>query len=149
MKNVGIAEIIAAQLHLFWINVIYGILLGIWYEFFRILRKNFAHKDRIVHLEDIIFCVTASLGIFILFQVYNQGMVRFYCLVGMECGVLFYFFICSEWTGKGISLFVNIFSKMMKIVGSILFWPVKLIVKNAGKMLKNMRRTIKIIKKHK
>ena len=93
MKNVGIAEIIAAQVHLFLINVVYGILLGIWYEFFRTLRKNFAHKDKIVHLEDIIFCVTASLGIFILFQVYNQGIVRFYCLMGLECGILFYFFI--------------------------------------------------------
>lgn len=149
MKNVGIAEIIAVQVHLFLINVVYGILLGIWYEFFRTLRKNFAHKDKIVHLEDIIFCVTASLGIFILFQVYNQGIVRFYCLMGLECGILFYFFICSKWIGRIIYVFVNIFSKIMKKIGNIVFFPVKLIMKNVGKMLKNMRRTIKIIRKHK
>lgn len=149
MKNVGIAEIIATQIHLFLINVVYGILLGIWYEFFRTFRKNFAHKDKIVHLEDIIFCITASLGIFILFQVYNQGIVRFYCLMGMECGVLLYFFICSKWIGKIIYIFVNIFSKIIKKIGNIVFFPAKLIMKNAGKMLKNMRRTIKIIRKHK
>lgn len=149
MKNVGIAGMITSQIYLFWVSAVYGILLGLWYEFFRALRQNFIHKDRIVHLEDIIFCVTAAIGLFALFQIYNQGMVRFYCLVGMECGVLFYFFICSKWTGKGINLFVNIFSKIIKKAGNILFFPIKLIVKNAGKMLKNMRRTIKIIKKHK
>ena len=140
---------ITSQVYLFWVSTVYGILLGLWYEFFRALRQNFIHKDKIVHLEDIIFCFTAVIGLFALFQIYNQGMVRFYCLVGMECGVLFYFFVCSKWTGKGISLFVNIFSKIIKKAGNILFFPIKLIVKNAGKMLKNMRRTIKIIKKHK
>lgn len=140
---------ITSQVYLFWVSTVYGILLGLWYEFFRALRQNFIHKDKIVHLEDIIFCFTAAIGLFALFQIYNQGMVRFYCLVGMECGVLFYFFVCSKWTGKGISLFVNIFSKIIKKAGNILFFPIKLIVKNAGKMLKNMRRTIKIIKKHK
>ncbi len=149
MKNVGIAGMITSQVYLFWVSTVYGILLGLWYEFFRALRQNFIHKDKIVHLEDIIFCFTAAIGLFALFQIYNQGMVRFYCLVGMECGVLFYFFVCSKWTGKGISLFVNIFSKIIKKAGNILFFPIKLIVKNAGKMLKNMRRTIKIIKKHK
>lgn len=149
MKNVGIAGMITSQVYLFWVSTVYGILLGLWYEFFRALRQNFIHKDKIVHLEDIIFCFTAAIGLFALFQIYNQGMVRFYCLVGMECGVLFYFFVCSKWIGKGISLFVNIFSKIIKKAGNILFFPIKLIVKNAGKMLKNMRRTIKIIKKHK
>ena len=46
-------------------------------------------------------------------------------------------------------MFVNIFSKIMKKIGNIVFFPVKLIMKNVGKMLKNMRRTIKIIRKHK
>lgn len=149
MKNLGIAEMITSQIHLFWISVIYGILLGVWYEFFRALRKTFVHKDRIVHLEDIIFCFTAAIGLFALFQIYNQGMVRFYCLVGMECGILFYFFVCSKWTGKAFCWFVKILGKIIKKVGNVVFFPLKLIVKNVGKMLKNMRRTIKIIKKHK
>ena len=71
MENKKIADIIIKQIHLFFISGLYGILLGLWYEFFRTLRKNFVHKNKMVHLEDVIFCFTAAIGLFILFQVYN------------------------------------------------------------------------------
>lgn len=109
MENRKIAEEIIRQLQLFSLSGVYGVLLGIWYEFFRILRKTFVHKNRIVHLEDIIFCLTAAIGLFILFQVYNQGMIRFYCLFGVEGGVLLYFFVLSRWVGKFLSYLVGFF----------------------------------------
>ena len=37
----------------------------------------------------------------------------------------------------------------MKITGEIILFPGKVIVKNTGKMLKNMRRTVKIIRRNK
>ena len=52
MENKKIADIIIKQIHLFFISGLYGILLGLWYEFFRTLRKNFVHKNKMVHLED-------------------------------------------------------------------------------------------------
>ena len=143
MENKKIADIIIKQIHLFFISGLYGILLGLWYEFFRTLRKNF------VHLEDVIFCFTSAIGLFILFQVYNQGMVRFYCLVGLECGAVFYFLVLSEVIGKLFSVFIKIISKIVKITGEIILFPGKVIVKNTGKMLKNMRRTVKIIRRNK
>lgn len=149
MENKKIADIIIKQIHLFFISGLYGILLGLWYEFFRTLRKNFVHKNKMVHLEDVIFCFTAAIGLFILFQVYNQGMVRFYCLVGLECGAVFYFLVLSEVIGKLFSVFIKIISKIVKITGGIILFPGKVIVKNIGKMLKNMRRTVKIIRRNK
>ena len=41
MENRKIAEEIIRQLQLFSLSGAYGVLLGIWYEFFRILRKQF------------------------------------------------------------------------------------------------------------
>lgn len=46
MENKKIADIIIKQIHLFFISGLYGILLGLWYEFFRTLRKNFVHKNK-------------------------------------------------------------------------------------------------------
>ena len=134
MENKKIADIIIKQIHLFFISGLYGILLGLWYEFFRTLRKNFVHKNKMVHLEDVIFCFTAAIGLFILFQVYNQGMVRFYCLVGLECGAVFYFLVLSEVIGKLFSVFIKIISKIVKITGGIILFPGKVIVKNTGKI---------------
>ena len=48
MENKKIADIIIKQIHLFFISGLYGILLGLWYEFFRTLRKNFVHKNKMV-----------------------------------------------------------------------------------------------------
>ena len=45
MENKKIADIIIKQIHLFFISGLYGILLGLWYEF-RTLRKNFVHKTK-------------------------------------------------------------------------------------------------------
>ena len=149
MENRKIAEEIIRQLQLFSLSGAYGVLLGIWYEFFRILRKTFVHKNRIVHLEDIIFCLTAAIGLFILFQVYNQGRIRFYCLFGVEGGVLLYFFVLSRWVGKVLSYLVGFFCRIIKIARGIFGFPGKVIVKNTGKTLKNMRKTIKIIRNHK
>lgn len=149
MKNIGIAEMITDQIHLFFISMIYGVCLGLWYEFFRAIRRCFIHKDKIVHLEDVIFCLSSAIGIFALFQIYNQGNVRFYCLLGIECGVLLYFFIGSELVGKLFYYLIKIFGKIIKKSGDVFFFPWKLIAKNAGEMLKNVRRTIRIIKEHK
>lgn len=149
MENKKIADIIIKQISLFVISGLYGILLGLWYEFFRTLRKVFVHKNRMVHLEDVIFCFTAAIGLFALFQIYNQGMIRFYCLLGLECGAVFYFLVLSEVTGRFFSIFIKIISKIIKIVGKIILFPEKVIMKNAGKILKNMRITVRIIKRNK
>lgn len=149
MENKKIADIIMKQMDLFFISGLYGILLGIWYEFFRTLRKVFVHKNRMVHIEDVIFCFTAATGLFALFQIYNQGMVRFYCLIGLECGMVLYFFVLSEVMGKILSVFIKVISKIVKTAGRFLFFPGKVIMKNAGKILKNMRRTVRIIRRNK
>ena len=74
MENKKIADIIIKQIHLFFISGLYGILLGLWYEFFRTLRKNFVHKNKMVHLEDVIFCFTAAIGLSIGSGLYFVGI---------------------------------------------------------------------------
>lgn len=108
MENRKIAEEIIRQLQLFSLSGVYGVLLGIWYEFFRILRKTFVHKNRIVHLEDIIFCLTAAIGLFILFQVYNQGMIRFYCPFWSRrwCTSLFFCIEQMGWKSSFLSCWI-------------------------------------------
>lgn len=39
MENKKIADIIIKQIHLFFISGLYGILLGLWYEFFERFEK--------------------------------------------------------------------------------------------------------------
>ncbi|MDO5147393.1 MAG: spore cortex biosynthesis protein YabQ [Eubacteriales bacterium] len=121
------AEIITRQAELFLYSVGYGILLGVWYELFRTLRKTFVHRDGAVHVEDVLFCVVGTAGLFLLFQRYNQGQMRFYVLAGIGAGGLFYFLMLS-WIVQNIFMF---------------FW--KLFLKLPGKVLERISRPIRII----
>ena len=101
------AEIIVQQSSLFLISVLYGVILGLWYDFFRAVRRKISHRNRTVHMEDIVFCLSAAAGLFLLFQIYNQGSIRFYVLLGLFAGAMGYFFLLSALMGKGMELLVG------------------------------------------
>ena len=63
--------------------------------------------------------------------------------------MLLYFFVLSRWFGKVLSYLVGFFCWIIKIARVIFGFPGKVIVKNTDKMLKNMRRTVKIIRRNK
>lgn len=143
------AEIITEQSGLFIISMLYGCFLGVWYDFFRVLRKKIAHKTRFVHLEDVVFCFSAAAGLFVLFQVYNQGRIRFYVLLGLEFGALCYFFLLERIVEKIISLLIELVCIGLSIPGKCIGYPAKLIVKSILNVLKKTWRTVRIVKSRK
>ena len=52
---------ITNQAYIFIIFVIVGIIVGIIFDFFRILRKSFKTKDFVTYIEDIVFCILTGL----------------------------------------------------------------------------------------
>lgn len=143
------AEIILQQSRLFLISFSYGVILGIWYDVFRAIRKSVVHKNKIVHMEDVLFCFSGAVGLFLLFQICNQGRIRFFVLLGMEAGMLLYFFLLSPVAGKGICLIIEMLFRILKLPGKRISRLVKLIVKSLSKSLKNTIRTVRIIKSRK
>ena len=143
------AEIITQQAELFFISALYGVLLGIWYDFFRAIRKKISHKNRTVHLEDIIFCISAAAGLFLLFQIYNQGSVRFYVLFGLAAGAALYFFGLGIPVEKAMEFFVGAVVRLLRTAVSFLLFPAKIIVNSLLKTLKKIKRTVKIVRSSK
>lgn len=143
------AVIIVEQAVLFFRSIAAGILLGMWYEVFRTLRKTVSHKDGMVHLEDFIFCVTGAVGIFLLFHIYNQGRLRLYVLGGVALGGMLYFcLLCLpvQWLLKTImKLCLLLPAQIMRK----LCVPFKIIMNSILKTLKKGRRTVRIIKSKK
>ncbi len=45
------------QVKLFFIFIINGLIIGLLFDFFRILRKSFNTKDLITYIQDIIFWI--------------------------------------------------------------------------------------------
>lgn len=143
------AEIIIQQAKLFVISALYGAALGVWYDFFRAIRKKVTHRNRLVHLEDVIFCISAAAGLFLLFQICNQGRIRFYVLLGLFAGAMLYFMIASALVEKGMALAVGSIVFLLQNAVNLIKIPVKIIVNSLLKTLKKTIRTVKIVRSRK
>ena len=62
------------QAYLFCIFIINGIIIGILFDFFRILRKTFKTSDLITYIEDSMFWILTGIIILYSIFVFNNGI---------------------------------------------------------------------------
>lgn len=116
-------------------------LIGVFFDVFRILRKSFKTPDIITYIEDIFFWIgTGFFLIYIIFK-FNSGELRGYIFVGLAIGILFYGLIFSK-------SFVNINTTIVKFIKSfikrivfLLLFPFKILknlIFNSIKKLNNI-----------
>ena len=74
--------------------MLHSFLLGagitLFYDLFRILRRVIPHRTLLLSLEDLIFWVLATAGIFYLLYYENNGMFRWFAVIGAGLGMLLY-----------------------------------------------------------
>ena len=63
------------QAYLFALFIVNGILIGILFDIFRILRKTFKTSDFITYIEDIIYWIIT--GFLTLFFIFRYIMVKY------------------------------------------------------------------------
>lgn len=108
------------QGQIFILFFVAGICIGLIYDIFRVLRKNFHTSDLITQIEDVIFLVFS--GFLVLYSIlkFNNGEVRFYLFMAIFLGILLYFLTIS----KPYVIIINIIVKFCK---NILVFIIKLI----------------------
>lgn len=141
------------QAYVFLVYILSGILIGIFFDLFRILRKSFKTPDIVTYIEDIIFWILT--GIFLLYVTFkfNNGEIRAYIFLGLIAGITFYILLFSK---HFVRINVTIISALKKIIGKlikIIIFPFKIIRKvilkpisfifiNIKKGIKNKTRKI-------
>ena len=108
------------QAYLFLVFSLTGVIIGILFDFFRILRKTIKTPNIITYIEDVIFWILT--GILILYNIwyFNDGEIRIYMFLGIILGVLIYMSILSK-------MIILIFSKILQTIIKILEIPFKTI----------------------
>ena len=125
------------QLFCLLIFIITGIVIGILFDIFRILRKSFKTADFITYLEDIIFWIlTGCIMLFSIF-IFNNGEIRSYVFIGIAIGIISYMLIISRF-------FVKISVSIIKFIKKVLSYPIKLIKNIFTKII--LKPTLKILK---
>lgn len=138
------------QANLFLIFVINGVIIGLLFDVFRILRKSFKTSDLLTTVQDILFWILT--GIIVIYSIFtfNSGEIRFFMFVGIFIGVLLYILLLSNYI---IKISVKIITILKIVILKIIIAPIRKICKTGKNILKkpiifcfiNIKKTIRQI----
>ncbi len=104
-----------SQGQIFMFFFIIGIIIGIFFDIFRVIRKSFKTCDKTTFVEDLAFIIlSGSLVIYSIIKI-NGGEVRFYLFLGIFFGILIYSLTISNLCVIILYEFVKICKKILKI----------------------------------
>ncbi len=146
------------QTLLFLIFTINGVLIGIIFDIFRILRKTIKTSDLVTYIEDFLFWIITSVILLYSIFTYNNGELRFFMFLAVILGFAVYLFTISSYLIKinvkiintvkkiFLKLFEIIykpFIKIFKILKKVIFKPILFIIINIRKNMKNINNSLK------
>ena len=138
---------VSGQAWLFLSTVVVGMVIGLFYDIFRIIRKTTPHRAWVVQLEDVLFWVTATGAMFYFMLQHNYGEIRVFSLLGTACGVVLYMATFSPWVLKVSTAVINFVKRVVTTVVGIICLPFKflyrLISPPARKFLAKRRKNLR------
>ncbi len=118
----------ASQINVILIAVLSGCAMGLYYDFFRIIRKIFPCGKTSVLIQDIFFWSTSAIVIFYENIILNSGYVR----VSFTAVILLSWILYFHSVGKIIMFIVNIAITLIKRLFSIIY---RRIISPSGKLI--------------
>ena len=122
------------QAYLFFIFIINGIIIGMLFDFFRILRKSFKTSDFITYIEDSLFWVLTGVVILYSIFIFNNGEIRFFMFLGIILGLIIYMFLFSSYIVKINVIIIRIIKKIILKILKILIFPIDYVYKFIKKL---------------
>ena len=127
------------QTNLFLIFIVNGIIIGLLFDFFRILRKTFKTSDIITYIEDIIFWILTGFIILYSTFTFNNGEIRLFLFLGIILGVILYILFISSYI---IKINVSIINYLKKIMKKTFLKPISFVIINIRKFSTNSLKKI-------
>ncbi len=133
------------QAYLFIIFCATGILIGLIFDIFRIIRKLFKTPDFLTYIEDICFWIISGLILIYSIFIFNNGEIRLYMFIAISLGIITYiltfsrFFVIIGYKFSNFvkKLIINILIIPLKILKKLLFRPITFISINIRNISKN------------
>jgi len=128
------------QAYLFLVFSMTGVVIGILFDFFRILRKSIKTSNFLTYIEDIIFWIITGLLILYNIWYFNNGEIRIFMFLGIILGVFIYMSTLSL-------IFIKIFSTLLQTLIKIFAIPFKAIAVFFRKIIIFFERIVENISK--
>lgn len=125
---------ITNQAYLFLIFTIDGLIIGLLFDFFRILRRTFKTKDIITYIQDILFWILTGAIILYSTFTFNNGEIRLFMFIGILIGTIIYMLFISSHIVKVSVIILNFFKNTIYKILKIIFMPFQKIFKSIRKL---------------
>ena len=124
------------ELYTFFLFILTGMFVGILFDFFRIIRKNFKTKDFITYIHDFLFWILT--GVILLYSIFtfNNGELRGYIIIGILIGTLIHMLVFSK-------LFIEISSKIIELLKKVFLIPINLFISYTSKIISKIKSKVK------
>ncbi len=114
---------ISREAFVFLCSAMSGAGLFLLYDLFRILRKTVGVGRLFTGIQDCLFWILSFIFMFCVIFYVNNGVVRFYEILGAILGAICYGFTLSAPILRILDAIIGIFSKFFKIFFKILLTP--------------------------
>ncbi len=116
------------QAYLFVIFTINGIIIGILFDLFRVLRRSFKTTDIVTYIQDILFWILT--GFILLYSIFtfSNGEIRFYMFLAIFLGCLMYIVMFSKYFIKVNVKIVTTIKVIVEKIMSIVIFPIKIVI---------------------
>lgn len=123
------------QAYLFLIFIINGIIIGVLFDFFRILRKTIKTTDSITYIQDILFWILTGFIVLYSTFTFNNGEIRIFMFIAILIGVIFYMILISSYVIKVNVTIINFIKNIIQKIFNILITPTENFIKILQKNL--------------
>lgn len=123
------------QLLSFGGGALVGVLIGMLYDIFRMVRLTISFKKTAVGLQDFLFCLLGGLFTFIYIMYYADGYIRYYVLFGEVLGFFVYMVTLSR-------VIIGFYKWVLQVIGKILRFIIGKIIAPICKVIANIYRKI-------
>lgn len=122
------------QAYLFLIFIANGVIIGILFDFFRILRKSFRTSDLMTYLEDFLFWILTGILILYSIFIFNNGEIRLFMFLGIGIGIITYLLLFSSYFIKINVTIITFIQKILSKIFAILIFPFQYLYKYIKKL---------------
>lgn len=109
-----------------------GILTGLLFDTYRIIRGFNSPSKVLTGISDILFWILTGVLVFIFFLRTNYGDVRYYTILGIIFGLLFYLRFISKWFLAILRRILYYIIKLVRLIFIIITYPIKIILYSIG-----------------
>lgn len=123
------------QLNSFGIFCISGIIIGIVFDIFRIIRKSFKISDIHTYIEDVVLGIIIGIFLIYMLYIYNSENLRLYMFIALIMGFITYILTISKYFIKVNVKIVNLLKIFFEKFTHIVLLPIVYIVKLLKRIL--------------